>query len=46
MYSADKKTLMLTLMITYARFTLKYSKHKHKHNKKMEKAPLLVLMLM
>ena len=42
-YSADEKTLMLTLMLMYARFTLKYSQHKHK---KMEKVPFLVLRLM
>ena len=39
-YSAAEKTLMLTLLLTYARFTLKYSQHKHK---KMEKIPFLVL---
>ena len=44
-YSADKKTLMLTLMLINARFAFKYSQHKHKH-KKMKKVPFLVLMLM
>ena len=41
--SADEKTLMLTLMLMYAWFTLKYSQHKHK---RVEKVPFLVLMLM
>ena len=42
-YSTDEKTLLLTLMLMYARFTLNYSQHK---DKKMEKVPFLVLMLM
>ena len=41
--SADEKTLMLTLMLMYDQFTLKYSQKKHE---KMKKVPFLVLMLM
>ena len=41
--SADEeKTLMLTLLLMYARFTLKCSQHKHKI---LEKVPFLVLMV-
>ena len=41
--SAYEKTLMLTLMLMYDQFTLKYSQQKHE---KMKKVPFLVLMLM
>ena len=40
-----RKLFMLTLILMYALFTLKFSQHKHKH-KKIDKVPFVVLILM